>query len=118
MFVRVKTVGPYQYLQVVANHREGRRTVQRVVGTLGRLDQLQATGATDALGGSTVRVPRRTRRVSQCAPPALCVGVGSCGGALAARSAHPGCRAAAAASPVSRDALAGRTAGPDRRSAV
>lgn len=61
MVVRVQTVGPYQYLQVVANRREGRRPVQRVVGTLGRRDQLQATGATDALLRSLARFGQRVR---------------------------------------------------------
>jgi hypothetical protein len=34
MFVRVKTKGPYRYLQIVENHREGKRTVPRVLGGL------------------------------------------------------------------------------------
>jgi hypothetical protein len=33
MFVRVKTKCPYRYLQIVENHREGKRTVQRVLAT-------------------------------------------------------------------------------------
>jgi hypothetical protein len=49
MFVRVKPSGPYRYLQIVENRREGRRTVQRVLATLGRVDQLTATGAVDVL---------------------------------------------------------------------
>lgn len=36
-------------MQIVANHREGGRTVQRVLATLGRVDQLAATGTVDAL---------------------------------------------------------------------
>ena len=44
MFVRVKTKGPYRYLQIVENHREGKRTVQRVLATLGRGDKLAASG--------------------------------------------------------------------------
>jgi hypothetical protein len=48
MFVRVKTVTAsgrkYQYLQVVENVREGSRVRQRTVGSLGRLDELLATG--------------------------------------------------------------------------
>lgn len=47
MFVRVKPSGRYRYLQIVANHREGRRTAQRVLTTLGRVDQLAAAGAVD-----------------------------------------------------------------------
>jgi transposase len=49
MFVRVKTKGVYQYLQIVENHREGKRTVQRVLCTLGRLDYLTDSGGTDTL---------------------------------------------------------------------
>ena len=44
MFVRVKrsvqASGTYEYLQIVASVREGTRVRQRVVGTLGRRDQL------------------------------------------------------------------------------
>ncbi|MFQ5861207.1 MAG: IS1634 family transposase [Dehalococcoidia bacterium] len=49
MFVRVKTKGAYRYLQIVENHREGKRTVQRVLCTLGRLEHLTNSGATDIL---------------------------------------------------------------------
>jgi hypothetical protein len=55
LFFRVKPSGPYRYLQLVENHREGYRTVQRVLLTLGRLDELTATGSTDALLRSLVR---------------------------------------------------------------
>ena len=44
MFVRAKKSGPYQYLQVVENRREGTKVVQRVISTLGRLDRLNAKG--------------------------------------------------------------------------
>jgi hypothetical protein len=48
MFVRVKTVTAgertYQYLQIVENQREDGRVRQRVVGSLGRLDELLANG--------------------------------------------------------------------------
>lgn len=49
MFVRVKGTEPYRYLQIVENRREGKQTRQRVLGTLGRVDQLTTTGSTDAL---------------------------------------------------------------------
>jgi len=61
MFVRVKAAGPYRYLQVVANQRDGRRTRQRVLGTLGRVDQLHTSGATDALLRSLARFADRVR---------------------------------------------------------
>jgi hypothetical protein len=61
LFFRVKPSGPYRYLQLVENHREGRRTVQRVLLTLGRLDELTAAGATDALLRSLARFGQRVR---------------------------------------------------------
>ena len=53
MFFRTKTSGPRTYLQVVENRWEGGRSRQRVVATLGRLDQLQESG--------TTRCPARLR---------------------------------------------------------
>jgi hypothetical protein len=47
MFVQGKTNGPYRYLQIVENHREGKRTVQRVLATLGRGDKLAASGGVE-----------------------------------------------------------------------
>jgi hypothetical protein len=41
MFVRIKKTGNYKYLQIVQTYREGKKVKQRVVSTLGRLDQLQ-----------------------------------------------------------------------------
>ena len=41
MFVRAKKSGRYEYLQVVQNERVGGRVRQRVIATLGRVDQLQ-----------------------------------------------------------------------------
>jgi hypothetical protein len=61
MFIRVKPSGRYRYLQIVENHREGRRTVQRVLATLGRVDQLAATGAVDVLLRSLGRFAAQVR---------------------------------------------------------
>jgi len=61
LFFRVKPSGPYRYLQLVENHREGHRTVQRVLFTLGRLDELTAAGSTDALLRSLGRFGQRVR---------------------------------------------------------
>jgi hypothetical protein len=55
MFFRVKTSGPRRYLQLVANFWDHGRTKQRVLATLGRLDQLQASGQLDALLASGAR---------------------------------------------------------------
>jgi hypothetical protein len=61
MFVRVKTKGPYRYLQIVENHREGKRTVQRVLATLGRADELAESGGIDVLLKSLGRFATRVR---------------------------------------------------------
>ena len=63
MFIRVKAKGAYKYLQLVENHREGRRTVQRVLCTLGRVEHLAATGATDTLLRSLARYGQTVRLV-------------------------------------------------------
>ena len=44
MFARIKKSGKYQYLQIVQNRREGPKTIQRVIATIGRMDKLQAKG--------------------------------------------------------------------------
>jgi len=48
MFVRVKNVHAngrhYQYLHIVENFRDGERVRQRILGSLGRLDELRASG--------------------------------------------------------------------------
>lgn len=48
MFVRAKTVRSgkrtYRYLHIVENRWEGGRTRQHVIGSLGRLEKIQAEG--------------------------------------------------------------------------
>ncbi len=65
MFFRTKTSGPRTYLQVVENRWEGRRSRQRVVATLGRLDQLQQSGQLDALLASGARLARSVLLLSE-----------------------------------------------------
>jgi len=55
MFFRVKSAGSYQYLQIVHSVREGEKVRQQVFGTLGRLDELKASGRLDALMRSGLR---------------------------------------------------------------
>jgi len=55
MFARVKTSGQYQYLQIVQNRREGTKTIQRVVATIGRMDQIQDKGEIENLVRSLSR---------------------------------------------------------------
>jgi hypothetical protein len=56
MFFGTKTSGPRTYLQIVENRWENGRPRQRVIATLGRLDQLQQTGQLDALLVSGARL--------------------------------------------------------------
>lgn len=49
MFFREKKAGDLSYLQIVENRREGKKTKQRVIVTLGRLDKLQQSGEIDSL---------------------------------------------------------------------
>src|SRR5512136_852124 len=63
MFIRVKAIGKYRYLQVVENHRQGSRTIQNVICTLGRVEQLMESGTTDALLRSLARISRQVKLV-------------------------------------------------------
>src|SRR3954453_21835418 len=56
MFFRTKKSGPRSCLQIVENRWEGGRPRQRVIATLGRLDQLQQSGQLDALLVSGARL--------------------------------------------------------------
>jgi transposase len=56
MFFRTKNAGKRSYLQVVENRWEDGGTRQRVIATLGRLDQLQQGGQLDALLASGARL--------------------------------------------------------------
>src|SRR5262245_51513227 len=64
MFFRVKTSGPRSYLQVVENRWEDGQSRQRVVATLGRLDQLQQSGQLDALLVSGARLAQNVLLLS------------------------------------------------------
>ncbi|HLA04804.1 MAG TPA: IS1634 family transposase [Syntrophales bacterium] len=44
MFARIKKSGRNEYLQLVENRREGKKITQRVVATIGRMDELRAHG--------------------------------------------------------------------------
>jgi transposase len=65
MFFRTKTSGPRTYLQVVENRWEDGRSRQRVVATLGRLDQLQDSGQLDGLLASGARLARSVLLLSE-----------------------------------------------------
>ena len=55
MFARVKKAGAYEYLQIVENHRKDKKSVQRVIATVGRMDQLHAKGEIETLVRSLSR---------------------------------------------------------------
>ena len=60
MFARVKKSGTYQYLQLVENRWENGQTRQRVITTLGRLDQMSEKGEVESLIRSLSRFSERT----------------------------------------------------------
>jgi len=49
LFARIKKSGLYQYLQIVENRKIQGQVIQRVIATLGRLDQLQEKGRVETL---------------------------------------------------------------------
>lgn len=60
MFARVKKSGNNQYLQIVENRREKGKVVQRVIATLGRMDQMTDKGEVESLVRSLSRFSERT----------------------------------------------------------
>ena len=60
MFVRVKKIGPYEYLYLVENAREGGRHVQHVIKALGRRDVIENSDLLDGLIASAARHSRRS----------------------------------------------------------
>jgi hypothetical protein len=56
MFIRVKKIGPYEYLYLVENAREGGRHVQRVIKALGRRDAVENSDLLDGLIASAARL--------------------------------------------------------------
>jgi len=55
MFFRVKSAGSRQYLQIVKSTRQGKKVRQQVYATLGRLDELKASGQLEGLIRSGLR---------------------------------------------------------------
>ena len=56
MFFRIKKSQNREYLQIVENRREAGTVKQRVIGTVGRFDQLKGTGQLEALLESGARL--------------------------------------------------------------
>jgi len=60
MFARMKQSGKYQYLQLVENRKENGKVKQRVIATIGRIDQLEPKGRVETLIRSLSRFSERT----------------------------------------------------------
>jgi hypothetical protein len=60
MFARVKKSGRYEYLQLVENSKIGGKVRQRVISTIGRIDQLQAKGSVETIIRSLSRFSEKT----------------------------------------------------------
>ena len=71
MFFRIKPSGDRRYLQIVENTRDGARTVQRVLATLGRVEDLEADGRLDALLRSGARFSETAMLLSSHSAGAL-----------------------------------------------
>ncbi|MDI6873923.1 MAG: IS1634 family transposase, partial [Actinomycetota bacterium] len=61
MFIREKTVQGRTYLQVVENYREGDKVRQRVIATLGRKEELVASGQIEGILRSLSRFSDKVR---------------------------------------------------------
>ena len=59
MYFRRKQSQGRFYLQIVESHRSGDQVRQRVIATLGRLDELEASGQLDRLLRSGARFVRQ-----------------------------------------------------------
>jgi transposase len=55
MFARIKKSGTHKYLQLVENRRENGKVAQRVIATLGRMDQLNEKGGVESIVRSLSR---------------------------------------------------------------
>jgi hypothetical protein len=61
MFFRVKGTADREYLQIAQSFRDGSKVRQRVIATLGRLDQLRESGQLDRLLRSGLRFSEKIR---------------------------------------------------------
>ena len=63
MFARIKKAGRYEYLQIVENRREDKKSVQRIIATVGRIDHLKGNGDIEGLIRSLSRFSERVLMV-------------------------------------------------------
>ena len=59
MFLRVKKASGYEYVQIVENKRTGKKTSQRVIGTIGGMDDLAGRGQIEQLLKSLAKYSER-----------------------------------------------------------
>jgi hypothetical protein len=74
MYVRERRIGPWRCLYLVESVREGGRTRQRIIKSLGRKEQVEARGDLDRLARSAARLAQRPMILSlldQGSAPAL-----------------------------------------------
>jgi hypothetical protein len=75
MYVRIKKSGsknrPHQYLQIVESFRDGKTVRQRVIATLGRVDQLRVEGKIDGLIRSLSRFSEQLRVIEAARKPEI-----------------------------------------------
>jgi hypothetical protein len=78
MFARVKKSGKYQYLQIVENNKVKGKVEQRVIATVGRLDQLQDKGRVETLIRSLSRFSEKAMLIltGHSDPDAVTVKIG------------------------------------------
>jgi hypothetical protein len=67
MYFRRKTSAGRAYLQIVASRREGEKIRQQVIATLGRYDELQASGQVERLLRSDARFAAKAMVLSAVA---------------------------------------------------
>ena len=78
MFARIKKSGKYHYLQIVENNKVQGQVKQRVIATIGRLDQLQEKGRVETLIRSLSRYSEKAMLIltGHSDPEALTIKIG------------------------------------------
>jgi transposase len=78
MFARIKKSGKYHYLQIVKNNKVKGQVKQRVIATVGRLDQLQEKGRVETLIRSLSRYSEKAMLIltGHSDPEALTIKIG------------------------------------------
>ena len=61
MFVRIKKSGHYEYLQIVQSERQWGQSKQKMIASLGRLDQNEEGMALNELGHSLLAMYKEIR---------------------------------------------------------